>query len=133
MTGHLLGWGPAALWAAVLFLLSELQGTGVGLPAGTDKLVHGGLYLILGFALAWGKERTGSGVPVILLLLVGVGYGALDEWHQSFVPGRDVSVGDWGANIVGMIIGLLLFSSFYSRSRGKKRSPSEGTTTTGST
>ncbi len=113
--------------------MSELQGTGVGLPAGTDKLVHGGLYLILGFALAWGKERTGSGVPVILLLLVGVGYGALDEWHQSFVPGRDVSVGDWGANIAGVIIGLLLFSSFYSRSRGKKRSPSQGTTTTGST
>jgi len=70
---------------------------------------------------------------VVLLLLIGVGYGALDEWHQSFVPGRDVSVADWGADIAGMIIGLLLFSRFYPLSRGKKRSPSEGTTTTGST
>ncbi len=125
----ILGWGPAALWAAVLFLLSELPGTGLGLPGGTDKLVHGGLYLILGLSLAWGKERTGSGVPVVLLLLIGVGYGALDEWHQSFVPGRDVSVGDWVADSAGVMLGLLLFSGISSRSRGKKRSPGEGTTT----
>jgi len=129
---RILGWGPAALWAAVLFLLSELPGTGAGLPAGTDKWVHGGLYLILGLSLAWGKTRTGSGVPAVLLLLIGVGYGALDEWHQSFVPGRDVSVGDWVADSAGVMIGLLLFSGFSSRFRVDKRSPSQGTTTTGS-
>ena len=50
------GWGPAALWVAVLFLLSELQWGGGGLPAGADKLVHGGLYLILGLSLAWEEE-----------------------------------------------------------------------------
>ncbi len=130
--GRVLGWGPAALWAAVLFLLSELQGTDVGLPAGADKLVHGGLYLILGLSLAWGKWRTRSVVPVILLLLIGVGYGALDEWHQSFVPGRDVSVGDWVADSAGVMLGLLLFSGISSRSRGRKRSPGEGTRTEGS-
>ncbi len=128
----LLGWGPAALWAAVLFLLSELPGTIVGLPSGTDKLVHGGLYLILGLSLAWGKGRTGSGAPVVLLLLMGMGYGALDEWHQSFVPGRDVSVGDWVADSAGVMLGLLLFSSFSSRFRANRRSSSEGATTTGS-
>ena len=126
------GWGPAALWVAVLFLLSELQWGGGGLPAGADKFVHGGLYLILGLSLAWGKGRTGSGVPVALLLLIGVGYGALDEWHQSFVPGRDVSVGDWVADSAGVMLGLLLFSTFSSRFRANKRSSSEGTTTTGS-
>ncbi len=126
----LLGWGPAALWAAVLFLLSELPGTGVSLPADTDKLVHGGLYLILGLSLAWGKARTGSGVLVVVLM--GVGYGALDEWHQSFVPGRDVSVGDWAADSIGAMLGLLLFSSFSSRFRDDDPAPSESTTTTGS-
>ena len=67
-----LGWGPAALWAAVLFLLSEIRGGSFGLPGGTDKAVHVGLYLILGLSLAWGKGRTGSGVPGLLLLLLGV-------------------------------------------------------------
>ena len=122
----ILGWGPTALWAAVLFLLSELPGTVGSLPVGTDKLVHGGLYLILGLSLAWGKEKTRLRVPMVLLLLMGVGYGALDEWHQSFVAGRDVSVGDWVADSAGVIIGLLLFSSFSSRSRVKERPPSDG-------
>ena len=85
--GRVFGWGPAALWAAVLFLLSESSGLGIGLPPGADKLVHGGLFLILGLFLAWGRVRTGSGVSELLFLLMGVGYGALDEWHQSFVPG----------------------------------------------
>ena len=130
--GRVFGWGPAALCAGVLFLLSESSGLGIGLPPGADKLVHGGLFLILGLFLAWGKVRTGSGVSGLLFLLMGVGYGALDEWHQSFVPGRDASVGDWVADSAGVILGLVLFSSFSSRSRESGRSPSEGTTTTDS-
>ena len=130
MMGRVFGWGPAALWAAVLFLLSELQGLGGVLPSGAYKFVHGGLYLILGLSLAWGKMRTGLGVPGVLLLLIGVGYGALDEWHQSFVPGRDASVGDWVADSAGVMLGFVLFSSFSSRSRENRRSLSEGATTT---
>ncbi len=130
--GLVFGWGPAALWAAVLFLLSELQGLGVGLPTGADKLVHGGLYLILGLSLAWGRGRTGSDLAWVLLLLVGLGYGALDEWHQSFVPGRYASVADWVADGAGVMLGLVLFSGLSSRLRRGGRSPSEGTTTTGS-
>jgi VanZ family protein len=67
-----------------------------------------------------------------VLLLIGVGYGALDEWHQSFVPGRELSAGDWVADSTGVMLGLLLFSSFSSRSRDDKTASSEDTTTTGS-
>ena len=144
MKAWVFGWGPAALWATVLFLLSELEGVGRGLPTGADKLAHGGLYLILGLSLAWGKRRTRAGVPGLLLLLMGVGYGALDEWHQSFVPGRFFTVGDWVADSAGVMLGLVLFSRFSSRSRDDwgspkgsttlngRSTPSEGTTTTGS-
>ena len=130
--GRIFGWGPAALWAAVLFLLSGWSGLGGGLPAGTDKLVHGSLFLVLGLSLAWGKRRTGSGVSGLLFLLLGIGYGALDEWHQRFVPGRDASVGDWVADSAGVILGLVLFSRFSSRSSMNGRSESEGTKTTDS-
>ena len=126
--GQVFGWGPAALWAAVLFLLSEWSGPVGGLPPGADKLVHGGLFLILGLSLAWGKGRTGSGVSGLVFLLIGMGYGALDEWHQSFIPGRAASVGDWVADSAGVMLGLVLFTSFSSWSRKNGRSPSEGTT-----
>ena len=102
------------------------------LPTGPDKLVHVVLYLILGLSLAWGRTRTGSGVPGLLLLLMGVGYGALDEWHQSFVPGRQSSVGDWVADSAGVMLGLVLFSRISSPHRDNKRSASESTTTAGS-
>ena len=130
MKGRVFGWGPAALWAAVLFLLSESSGLGVELPSGADKWVHVGLFMILGLSLGWGKGRTGSGVPVLLFVLMGMGYGALDEWHQSFVPGRDASVGDWVADSAGVMLGLVLFSSFSARSRVKRPSPSVGATKT---
>lgn len=133
LMGRVFGWGPAALWAAVLFLLSEWSGVGGRLPAGADKWVHGGLFLILGLSLAWGKERTRSGVSGLLVLLMGVAYGAVDEWHQSFVPGRDSSVGDWVADSAGVVLGWVLFSRFSPRFRGMSRSSDEGTTTTDST
>ena len=130
--GRVFGWGPAALWAAVLFFLSESSGLGLDLPSGADKLVHWGLFLILGLFLAWGKGRNGSSVSWLLFFLIGVGYGALDEWHQGFVPGRDASVGDWVADSAGVMLGLVLFSRFSSRTQENGRSPSEGTTTTDS-
>lgn len=133
LMGRVFGWGPAALWAAVLFLLSEWSGVGGRLPAGADKWVHGGLFLILGLSLAWGKGRTRSGVSGLLVLLMGVAYGAVDEWHQSFVPGRDSSVGDWVADSAGVVLGWVLFSRFSPRFRGMSRSSDEGTTTTDST
>ena len=130
--GRVFGWGPAALWAAVLFLLSESSGLGGFLPPGTDKPVHAGLFMILGLSIAWGKRRTGSSVSGLLFLLMGIGYGALDEWHQSFVPGRNASVGDWVADSAGVMLGFVLFSSFSSRSRESRRSQSKGITTTDS-
>jgi len=48
-------------------------------------------------------------------ILVGAAYGALDEWHQSLVPGRDPSVGDWVADAVGVVLGFLLFRSYLGR------------------
>ncbi len=31
-------------------------------------------------------------------------YGLSDEWHQSFVPGRDASLGDWLADTIGAVL-----------------------------
>jgi VanZ family protein len=34
--------------------------------------------------------------------------GALDEWHQSFVPGRDCSLGDFLLDLAGIAVMLVL-------------------------
>jgi len=108
LTQALLAWGPAVTWAAVLFLLSEAQGASspTWIPAG-DKVAHFGLYAVLGGTLAWAgfRGRLQAAGP---LLGLGMLYGALDEMHQGFVPGRDPSLGDWIADAVGVMVGFLV-------------------------
>lgn len=102
-------WGPAAVWAAVLFLLSETRSfpTSQWLAV-NDKVVHLALYGVLGATLAWAKRYGPSRVPHWALILVGFAYGAVDEWHQRFVPRRHPSTWDFAADVAGVVAGYLL-------------------------
>ena len=125
MTRAVLAWGPAVLWAAVLFLLSaQLDPPGTGLlawiPAG-DKLAHFGLYAVLGALLAHARAREGT-LPHAMVIAGGAVYGASDEWHQSFVPGRQVSALDWTADVCGVAAGYWIAWSVLSR-RASRRGP----------
>jgi len=70
-----------------------------------DKVVHFGLYFVLGSTLAWGRARSGWVLGHTMLIALGVLYGVTDEWHQSFVPGRDASIADWIADCIGVVAG----------------------------
>jgi VanZ family protein len=106
LANRLRTWGPAAAWAAVLFLLSAVPDlrVGTGIPFG-DKLGHLTLYAVLGLALAWGRWRAQVPIPHILLLAIGALYGMTDEVHQMFVPGRQPDFADWVADVIGLAIG----------------------------
>lgn len=110
MIRALKAWGPAAIWAAVLFLLSELPGMprGSSLPV-DDKVVHFLLYAVLGAALAWGRRMVKGPAPHWVLLAVGWTYGAVDEWHQGFVPGRTPDPTDFLVDVLGVMVGYALF------------------------
>lgn len=101
-------WGPATLWLAVLFILSHQPDDAVpvwwSVP---DTVAHIGLYAVLGVLLAWGN-RTWGGPGWPALGLFGIAWAVSDEWHQSFVPGRDPSVGDLAADAAGLLIGGVL-------------------------
>lgn len=115
MTSRWTAWGPAVLWAGALFVSSALPGTDRPplLFAGEDKLAHGVLYAVLGVALARGWLRSGRTWPVWLPPLLGILYGVTDEWHQSWVPGRDPDPLDLAADTLGVLLGygLLLLHS----------------------
>lgn len=92
--------GPVLLYAGLIFVLSSLP----GLPetvspfVGFDKFVHFIAYYPLGWLLyRWFAAQNpirGHRHLLVMTLLVGIAYAAGDEWHQSFVPGRDASVYD---------------------------------------
>lgn len=124
MNRWLAAWGPAAAWAAFLFFMSSRSTLPVGLGSGLDKVAHFGAYFVLGFLLAHATTRLQRAPQVAIML--GLVYGFLDEFHQSFVPGRDASVGDWVADALGTVLGVLLFL-FVRRTRGPTREQVTGT------
>ena len=103
----LIAWGPAAIWVAVLFFLSEIESTSAMFWIFVDdKILHFLLYSVLGVTLAWGWVRKSRQVPAWTVVSVGVVYGLVDEWHQSFVPGRSPSLGDALADLAGTVAGF---------------------------
>ena len=75
-----------------------------------DKLYHAGAYSIIGL-LAWRSFKHLVSSPIILALLIIAFcslYGLSDEWHQSFVVGRESDSADWVADTSGSILAILL-------------------------
>lgn len=104
-------------WAVALFILSA---SSKPMPAGgpeiphLDKIVHFGYFMGGAFAFAtWILLRKGAAASLrlrILLPFVLFAFiGALDEYHQSFNPGRTGNDPfDWLADVMGSFTGILL-------------------------
>ena len=87
-----------------------------------DKLIHAAEYLPVGFLLTgwlanWKRPPRGRVVFVVVVLVMVLVLGALDEAHQSFVPGRTPSMGDLLADVVGGTLGAIIGLGVFSRWR----------------
>jgi VanZ family protein len=102
-------WTPALALMAAIFLLSatpsdEMVNFGV-----YDLLVKKGSHMVgygllaLAFLRALGYRRRNHILLVLLLVFL---YAASDEFHQSFVPGRNASLVDVGIDLVGAVFAL---------------------------
>ena len=74
----------------------------------TDKIIHILEYSLLGFLLLAGfrSKEIAMGNAIILAVTVAVLYGLCDELHQSFVPGRSMSLSDVIADGIGAMLGV---------------------------
>ncbi len=81
-----------------------------------DYLLHFVAYAVLALlcAVAWSMRRALGLRELTVLVVLLATYGAADEWTQTPV-GRDASVGDWIANLIGIVAGLLLYRVAASR------------------
>ena len=71
-------------------------------PVGVDKLVHASLFAALALSGRWASVGRVVLVPALVL------YAAGSEVIQGWI-GRDAAVGDWLADVVGVLLGLLLW------------------------
>jgi VanZ family protein len=122
-----LGAVGAVGWPALIFALSSIPGTDIPsapIPS-ADKLVHLGLYGVLGFlwfrcARAWpasAKATASSPRPArrstwvstwVWTVVAVLAYGISDELHQAFVPLRSPDILDVLADLVGGALGASL-------------------------
>jgi hypothetical protein len=103
-------WGPSLLMMVAIFCFSSIPSTEMPSFGLGDFLVkkggHAAGYALLALAnlraLGWDKKRWW------LAWLLAVLYSATDEFHQSFVPGRNAALTDVGIDAFGAAAGLLL-------------------------
>jgi VanZ family protein len=110
-------WGAAVLWAAAIFWVSSRPTVPLPDVRASDKIGHFVAYGVLGFLVARGAAA--SGLAPWAAVLIGVLYGASDELHQSYVPGRSPELGDWIADSLGVAAGVLLFRFLLQRRAGR--------------
>ena len=106
-------WIPVVLYLALIFHLSSLPNP---LPELTsrfwDKGLHFTEYGTLGGLLLFALRSSGvAWRRALLLAIAGASlYGASDEFHQAFVPGRSCDVLDWVADTSGGAMGAGLLA-----------------------
>ena len=91
--------------AALLFLAADKAGQIPLLPELPDKLVHFCYFGVMALLLAYGLGRRWFWIVLIAVPLIG----ALDEWHQFYVPGRDASAYDWVADVAGATVAVYAY------------------------
>ena len=103
-------WAPALAQMAAIFAASSLEVV-PSLPGGlTDYTGHFIGYTLLaalamrGFSRGrWSGVNGRSGWQAVVMSSL---YGVTDEFHQSFVPGRNPSVADWCVDTLGACVGV---------------------------
>lgn len=104
---------PSIFSASIIFLLSSFSRPLVEINsfAYEDKLLHMLIFFIFGVCLLLPlskKDNFNERKSLLIIFIIGVLYGAFDEFHQSFVPGRLCDIFDLLADSVGIAVAIFL-------------------------
>ncbi len=105
---------PALVWMALIFTLSSIPGSTlekISFPFAhpiAHTMLYGTLYYLCYRALSHHRFGNFKSTFSLLTAFVIVGlYGASDEYHQSFVPGRTEELKDFLIDLSAALIVLI--------------------------
>jgi VanZ family protein len=114
---------PLIIYAMIIFYvssLSRLPDTGLQIPH-LDKMAHASEYFLFGFMtiraithLPWPLK---TGWVYAMAVLLSLGYGLSDEYHQRFVPGRTADPFDLAADALGIFLAASVYYLLHKRRR----------------
>jgi VanZ family protein len=107
-------WIPVIIYAILIFLISSVPAKDIpSLMPYEDVIFHifeyGVFALLISRACKHGLRLTAYNRRFWITLLIAIIYGLSDEFHQSFVTGRDCSLVDASYDGIGIIIANLLY------------------------
>ncbi|MFO1412767.1 MAG: VanZ family protein [Burkholderiales bacterium] len=116
----------ALAMAVPLFMIPQQIGAANPFTApGMDKVVHATYYGIIAVL-----TNIAAGHRPVFALIVAAAIGAADEVNQLGVVNRSASWGDWVADVLGAVGGLLVYPRVLRWSaarRQMRRAPNDGT------
>jgi len=120
-SGIALRWAAVIGWMGLIFFLSsrsDLPNFAPGLPGLEEIGGHLTVFGVLVALLWWALRGMGVRYPATWALVLAVLYGVTDEYHQSFVPGRTMSLTDLMVDLIGASAVLLLITLLQARRMG---------------
>jgi VanZ family protein len=123
-TPMLLRWLPSVILMGVIFILSSQPASRLPVFGEYDllikKLGHATGYAMLGLAYYFAlPPRLKVGYRWILALLMAILFALSDEFHQSFIEGRNSSTSDVMIDTAGAAFALTIAGYFSSNSNSK--------------
>jgi len=93
-----------AAWVALTLTLTSIPDPvfGASFP-GADKLAHFAFYGVMGFLFVlWRREiGTEAAAAIVWAAIFAALLGAVDEFHQQWIPGRSMELLDWATDFAG--------------------------------
>jgi VanZ family protein len=113
---------PLIIYWVLLFIATSLPVERLPSIGFTDKINHFIAYFILAILvnltlIYQRKSRLLFNKAPIATIVICLFYGALDEVHQMFVPGRFAETLDWVADVIGTVAAVLLIYFLINRFR----------------
>jgi VanZ family protein len=107
-------WLPVLAYVALIFVVSAQPRLQPPMKfQNSDKLAHVAEYGVLGFLLGRALHTVpATAAPLAaggLAVVVGTGVAVSDELFQSLVPGRDSSLLDIVADVLGLALSQLVY------------------------
>ncbi len=104
MTRGRLYFAMLAAWVALTLTLTSIPNPEFGLSfPGADKVAHFAFYGAAGFLFVLWRRETGRGAAaaVVWAAIFTALLGAVDEFHQQWIPGRSMEILDWVTDVAG--------------------------------
>lgn len=104
---------PLLIVSSVFIVSGQSEIADPGFEFSVDKLAHFGVFGALATSLIripFFRVRRWKGAVHVFVLVSC--WGGLDEFRQSFTPGRAVEFDDWLADTLGALVAVILYQGW---------------------